>query len=158
MENYFGINKKYWRKNTKGGHPGAHEAPGRTQPPGRVLVACGAPGHPPRAIFSYMMPFALEKNQKRTFGTKHRHLEAEPGQEHFCSPAERFRRGKFPPGGGNRSHRYHQQPSHHGRTNLHQHIHQHHLISNPISSLVFNLCIKTSDWYPLVASSVDYIL
>jgi hypothetical protein len=29
---------------------------------------------------------------------------------------------------------------------------------NPSSSLVFNLCIKTSDWYLWVTSSVDYIL
>ena len=28
-------------------------------------------------------------------------LEAELGQEHFCPPAERFRQGNFPPGGGN---------------------------------------------------------
>ena len=26
-------------------------------------------------------------------------LEAEPGQEYFCPPAERFRRGNFPPDG-----------------------------------------------------------
>jgi hypothetical protein len=30
---------------------------------------------------------------------KHCRLEAELGQENFCSPAERFRRGYFPPGG-----------------------------------------------------------
>ena len=29
---------------------------------------------------------------------------------------------------------------------------------NPSSSLVFNLCIKTLDWYLWVTSSVDYIL
>ena len=29
---------------------------------------------------------------------KRRRLEAELGQEHFCPPAERFRRGNFPPG------------------------------------------------------------
>ena len=76
----------------------------------------------------------------------------------LCSPAKRFCRGNFPPGGGNRRHRHHQRYSHRGRTNLHQHLHQHHLISNPSSSLVFNLCLKTSYWYLWVASSVDYIL
>ena len=96
------------------------------------------------------------KNQKKTFGTKRRRLKAEPGQEQFCSPTERFRRGYFPPGGGNRSHWHHQRSSHHGRTNLHQQLHQHHL--NPSSSLVFDLCLKTLDWYLWVASSVDYIL
>ena len=98
------------------------------------------------------------KNQKKTFGTKRRRLEEEPRQEQFCSPAERFHRGNFPLGGGNRSHQHYQRSSHRGRTNLHQHLHQHHLISNPSSSLVFNLCLKTSDWYRWVASSVDYIL
>jgi hypothetical protein len=29
---------------------------------------------------------------------------------------------------------------------------------NPSSSLVFNLCLKTSDWYLWVASGVDYSL
>ena len=29
---------------------------------------------------------------------------------------------------------------------------------NPSLSFVFNLCLKTSDWYMWVASSVDYIL
>jgi hypothetical protein len=30
---------------------------------------------------------------------KHRPIEAEPGNKHFCSPAERFRQGYFPPEG-----------------------------------------------------------
>ena len=89
---------------------------------------------------------------------KRRRLEAELGQEHFCPPAERFRRGNFPPGGGNRSHCHHQHPSHLWEVNLHQHIQQHHLLSNPSSSLVFNLCIGTSDWYLWVTSSVDYLV
>ena len=42
--------------------------------------------------------------------------------------------------------------------NPHQHLHQHHLISNPSSSLVSDLWLKTSDWYLWVASSVDYSL
>ena len=45
-----------------------------------------------------------------------------------------------------------------GEGNLHQHLHQHHLLSNPSSSLVSNLCPKASDWYLWVASSVDYSL
>ena len=110
------------------------------------------------AHFLVYKPICPRKNNEKTFGMEHRRLEAELGQEHFCSPAERFRRGYFPPGGGNRSHRHHQRSSHHGRTNLHQHLHYHHLISNHSSSLVFNLCLKTSDWYLWVASSVDYIL
>ena len=59
---------------------------------------------------------------------------------------------------GNHHHRHHQRSSHREGVNLHQHLHQHHLISNPNSSLVSNLCLKTSDWYLWVASSVDYSL
>ena len=87
-----------------------------------------------------------------------RRLEAELGQEHFCPPAERFRRGNFPPGGGNHRPHHHQQLSHLGEGNLHQHLQQHHLISNPSSSLVFNLVTGTIDWCLWVTSSVDYIL
>ena len=103
--------------------------------------------------------FWPRKNKGRTSGTKcRRRLEAELGQEHFCPPVERFRRGNFPPGGGNHRHHHHQQLSHLGEGNLHQHLHQHHLISNPSSSLVFNLVTGTIDWCLWVTSSVDYIL
>ena len=85
-------------------------------------------------------------------------LEAELGHEHFCPPAERFCRGNFPPGGGNHRHHHHQQLSHLGEGNLHQHLQHHHLISNPSSSLVFNLVTGTIDWCLWVTSSVDYIL
>ena len=102
--------------------------------------------------------FWPRKNKGRTFGTERRRLEAELGQEHFCPPAERFRRGNFPPGGGNHRHHHHQQLSHLGEGNLHQHLQQHHLISNPSSSLVFNLVTGTIDWCLWVTSSVDYIL
>ena len=74
------------------------------------------------------------------------------------APTELFCRGNFPPGGGNHHHRHHQRSSHREGINLHQHLHQHHLISNPSSSLVSNLCPKASDWYLWVASSVDYSL
>ena len=46
------------------------------------------------------------------------------------------------------------QLSHLGEGNLHQHLQQHHLISNPSSSLVFNLCTETLDLYLWVTSSV----
>ena len=86
-----------------------------------------------------------------TFGIERHHLEAKLWQEHFCPPVERFRRGNFPLVGGNHCDHHHQQLSH-------QHIQQHHLLSNLSSSLVFNLCVRTSDWYLWVTSSVDYIL
>ena len=89
---------------------------------------------------------------------KRRRLEAELGQEHFSPPAKRFRRGNFPPGGGNHRQHHHQKLSHLGEGNLNQHLQQHHLLSNPSSSLVFNLVTETIDWYLWVTSSVDYIL
>ena len=67
--------------------------------------------------------FLPGKNHKRAFGTKLRRLEAEPGQKQSRAPAELFCRGNFPPGGGNRSHRHHQQSSHREGVNLHQHLH-----------------------------------
>ena len=134
------------------------QALGARPTPWTCPLACGAPSRPLAPLLLLYEAICPRKNQEKTFGMKHRRLEVEPGQEHFCSPAERFRRGYFPPRGGNQSHRHHQRSSHRGRTNLHQHLHQHHLISNPSSSLVFNFCPKTSNWYMWVASSVDYIL
>ena len=100
----------------------------------------------------------LPRKKERTFRTKHRHLEAELGQEHFSPLAERFRQGNFPPGGGNHRCHHQQQLSPLGECNLHQHLQQHHLISNHSSSLVFNLVTGTIDWCLWVTSTVDYIL
>ena len=83
-----------------------------------------------------------------------RRHEAEPWRNQSRAPAELFSRGNFPPGGGS----HHQRSSHREGVNLHQHLHQHHLISNPSSSLVSNLCPKASNWYLWVANSVDYSL
>ena len=143
---------------TRGGPPGGHNPPGRAREPRRALVGCAHPGPPPVPIFWYISHFDLEKIKEKTLGAERRRLEAELGQEHFCPLAERFRRGNFPPGGGNHRHHHRQQFSHLGEGNLHQHIHQHHLISNPRSSLVFNLVTGTIDWCLWVTSSVDYIL
>ena len=95
------------------------------------------------------------KNHKQAYGTKLCH-EAEPWWNQSRAPAELFCRGNFPPGGGNHHHCHHQRSSHREGVNLHQHLHQHHLLSNPSSSRVSNLCTQTSDWYMWVASSVDY--
>ena len=132
---------------------------GEHKTPGRAVVGCAQPIPPRVLIFWYISHFDLEKNKERTFGTECHCLEAELGQEHFCPPAERFHRGNFLPGGGNHRHHHHQQLSHLGEGNLHQHhLQQHHLISNPSSSLVFNLVTGTIDWCLWVTSSVDYIL
>ena len=138
------------------GPPARHKPSGR--PPGRALMCGGALAGLPTPIFSYMVCFTLEKSEAI-----------------FRDKAPPSRGGKLGRGpfalrqldsareiplreGEDRSHRHHQRFLLRGRTNLHQHLHQHHLISNPCSSLVFNLCIKTSDWYLWVTSSVDYIL
>ena len=131
---------------------------GRAREPKRALVGCAHPGPPPVPIFWYISHFDLEKNKEKTFRTEHHRLETELGQEHFCPPVERFRWGNFPPGGGNRRHHNHQQLSHLGEGNLHQNLQQHHLLSNPSSSIVFNLVTGTIDWWLWVTSSVDYIL
>ena len=102
--------------------------------------------------------FRLKKNHKQAFGKKLRRHEAEPWRNQSRAQAELSCRGDFPPGGGNHRHRHHLRSSHWERANLHQHLHQHHLLSNPSSSLVSNLCPKASDWYLWVASSVDYSL
>ena len=137
--------------NTKGGPPGGHNPPGRARPPRHALVGCGLLGPPLVPIFWYIVHFDL-KNKEKAFGMEPRRLEAELGQEHFCPPVERFCRENFPPGGRNHRHHHHQQLSHLGEGNLHHHLQQHHLITNPSSSLVSNLCIQTSDWYLWVAS------
>ena len=102
--------------------------------------------------------FQWEKNRRQPFGTRLRRHEAEPWRNQSRAPKELFCRGHFPPGGGNHHHHHHQWSSHREGVTLHQHLHQHHLLSNPSSSLVSNLCINTTNWYLWVASSVDYSL
>ena len=114
----------------------------------------GPPSRPPVPIFCYMRSFALEKIISKLTGQN----SAATRRNQSRAPAELFCRGNFPPGGGNHHHRHHQRSSHREGVNLHKHLHQHHLISNPSSSLVSNLCPKASDWYLWVASSVDYSL
>ena len=148
----FGIYKKYWAKKVpEGGHQPATRVEGA---PPTLWAPCQASG----AHLLLYGVFWPGKNQKEAFETKRRRLEAEPGQNKSRAPAELFYRGNFPPGWGNRSHHHHQPSSHREGVNIHQHLHQHHLLSNPSSSLVSNLCSEASDWYMWVASSVDYSL
>ena len=141
------------KKIPEGAHTLATRVGARPTPWARSLPR-GPPGGPPAPILCYMKSFVREKNQKQAYGTRLRRHEAEPWRNQSRAPTELFCQGNFPPGGGNNHHR----SSHREGVNLHQHIHQHHLISNPSSSLVSNLCPKTSDWYLWVASSVDYSL
>ena len=120
--------------------------------------ASWAPWQAPDAHLLLYGVFCPGKNRREAFRTKHHRLEAEPGQNQSRALAELFCRGNIHSGGGNRSHRHDQRSSHREGVNLHQHLHQHHILSNPSSSLVFDLGPKTSDWYLCVANSVDYSL
>ena len=57
--------------------------------------------------------------------------EVEPWRNQSRAPAELFCRGNFPLGGGNHHRRHHQWSSHREGVNIHQHLHQHHLLSKP---------------------------
>ena len=154
----FGKYKKYLAKKVlEGAHTLATRVGVRPTPWAR-LPASWAPWQPSVDHLLLYEVFYPKKNQKQAFGTKLRRHEAEPWRNQSRAPAELFCRGHFPPGGGNHHHRHHHRSSHWLGVNLHQHLHQHHLLSNPSPSLVSNLCPKTSDWYLWVASSVDYSL
>ena len=158
MKVIFGINDKYSAKGVQeGAHTMATRVGGAPYPLG-TPPASWAPWQAPGAHLLLYEVFRPRKNHKLAHGTKLRRHEAEPWRNQSRAPAELFCRGNIPPGGGNHHHRHHQRSSHREGVNLHQHLHQHHLISNPSSSLVSNLCPKTSDWYMWVASSVDYSL
>ena len=98
------------------------------------------------------------KNRGQAYRMKLRRHEAEPWRNQSRAPAELFCRGNFPSGGGNHHHHHHQRSSHREGVNLHQHLHQHHLLSKPLFISCIQSCIKTTNWYLWVASSVDYSL
>ena len=144
-------------RSTRGGPPTVHEGVSAPYPLG-APPASWAPWQPSDAHLWLYGVFHRGKNHKLAHGTILRRHEAEPWWNQSRAQAELFCRGNFPPGGGNQSHHHHQGSSHREGVNLHQHLHQHHLLSNPSSSLVSDFCTQTSDWYLWVASSVDYSL
>ena len=150
--------KKYWAKKVPEGatcHPQGRRA--RPTPLGAPLP-CGPPGRPPMPIFCYMVCFDLEKNQKEAFGTKRRRLEAELGHDQSRAPAEPFCRGNIPREGEIIAIVITIDPLIE-RGSISINIFTSTISSpNPSSSLVSDLCLKTSDWYLWVASSVDYSL
>ena len=117
--------RQRWRPG--GPHP-AHE--GGAPPQGAPLPR-GPPGGSPTSIFSYMKSFDEKKNKKQPFGTRLRRHEVEPWWNQSRAPAELFYQGYFPPGGGKSSPSSSPTLLSSGEGNLHQHIHQHHLISKP---------------------------
>ena len=87
----------------------------------------GPPGGPSMTIFCYMDSFDEEKIIIHLPGRD----SAATRRNQSRALTELFCRGNFPPGGGNHHHRHHQRSSHREGVNLHQHLHQHHLISKP---------------------------
>ena len=75
--------------------------------------------------------FYPRKFRGQVYGTKLRRHEAEPWQNQSRALAELFCREHFPPGGGNHHQRHHQWSSHREGVNIHQHLHQHYLLSEP---------------------------
>ena len=115
----YGINKKILsEENTRRGPAMIHEGGGTPYPLG------APPDRPPVTIFCYMKSFTLEKIISKLSGRN----SAATRRNQSRAPAELFCRGNFPPGGGNHRHRHHQQSSHREGVNLHQHLHQHHLL------------------------------
>ena len=152
----FVINKNFWAKEI---HQGAHTLSRRqgARPPRARPPISWDPWWASDIHLLLYEGFFPGKNRGQAYGTKLCRHEAEPWRNQSRAPAELFCRGHFPPGGGNHHQRHHQRSSHR-EGNLHQHLQQYHLLSNPSSYLVFNLCTGTSDWYMWVTSSVDYIL
>ena len=116
-----------------GPHP-VQETGGRP-PVGRGPLSPGPPGGPPASIFCYIITFTLEnimgKLTGRDSATTRRNLGGTNlGLRQSCSAGETSLRE-----GGNHRHHHHQRSSHREGLNLHQHIHQHHLLSNPSSFL-----------------------
>ena len=131
------IYKKYWAQEVLEGATPWPRGWGRALPPGRALLRHGPPGSPSAGIFCYMKSFTLEKIISKLSGWN----TAATRWNQSRALAELFYRGNVPPGGGNHHHRHHQRSSHREGVNLHQHLHQHHLISNPCSALVSNSCL-----------------
>ena len=142
-----GNNKKYWAEEIQqGDHSLATRVGARPTPLG-VPPASWAPWQASGAHLMLYEVFYPGKNHKQAFGTRLRRHEAEPWRNQARALAELICRGNFPPRGGNHRHRHHQRSSHQEGVNLHQHLHQHHLLSNPSSSLVSNSCLQVWDWY-----------
>ena len=116
-------------KHLRGPHP-SKEGGGAPTPTGHPPVSWAPWWHSIAHLLLYE-GFYPGKNHEQAYGTKlHRH-EAEPWRNQSRALAELFCRGHFPPGGGNHHQRHHQRSSHREGVNLHQHLHQHHLLSKP---------------------------
>ena len=132
--------KNIGRRNTRGGPPASNKGGARPLPPGRAPRPCGPPGRPPAPIFGYMVCFDLEKIRRKLSGrsaTVSRWNLAEPTQGSDGAVLL----GKHPSGRRKSNPSSSQTILSSRGVNLHQHLHQHHLLSSPRSSLVFNSCL-----------------
>ena len=139
---------------TRGGPPGGHNPPGRPRRPRRALVGAALLGPPPVPIFWYIGHVDLERIRRGLLGWSTAVSRWNLGRSTFVL------RWSDSAGGTDLdpNHHHHQQLPRIREGNLHQDLQQNHLLLNPSSSLVFNLCTGTIDWCLWVTSSVDYIL
>ena len=126
----FGFNKNLWAKEIG---LGAHTLSRRQgTPPCRARPPISwAPWWASGVHLLLYHHFYPGKNWGQAYGTKLRRHEAEPWRNQSRAPAELFYRGHFPPGGGYHHQRHRQLSSHREGVNLHQHLHQLHLLSKP---------------------------
>ena len=157
-ENYFGINKKYWKKEMP---EEATQVPTRHQGAPTPWACPGGLWGPWPASGAHLLVYKLifpSKNKERTFETECRRLKAELGQEHFCSPVVLFRRDTSLPAGEVETIVITNNPLIVGGPIFINIFNSTISSQNCSPTLVFNLCMKTLDWYLWVTSSVDYIL
>ena len=145
-------------RNTRGDPPGGHKPGGTPYPSRRAPVACRPPGRPPVPIFCYMEGFDLEKIIRelsgRSAAVSRRNLgRTNLGLRRSCSVGET----SLPEGEIEAIVITNDPLIERGSISIN--IFTSTVSSpNPSSSLVFDLYLKTSDWYLWVASSVDYSL
>ena len=140
----FGNNKKYWAKKIpEGAHTLATRVGGGGGPP--LLgapPASWAPWWPSGAhlllyeVFCPRKKIITKLSGRDSAATRRNLGGTNLGLRRSCSVGDTSL-----PEGGNHHHRHHQHSSHREGANLHQHLHQHHLLSNPSSSLVSHSCL-----------------
>ena len=130
MKQLFGFNKNLWAKEIGQGPHTLSRRQGGAPSLGHAPISW-APWWASGVHLLLYHHFYPGKNRGQAYGTKLRHHEAEPWRNQSRALVELFCRGHFPPGGGNHHQRHHKRSSHREGVNLHQHLHQHHLLSKP---------------------------
>ena len=140
-----------------GGPPGEHKTPRHARPPRRALVGCAHPGPPLVPIFWYISHFDLEKIRRR-LSRRSAPLRGATWAGALLPSGRAISPGELP------SRRGKSKPSSSPTTLLSLGVQSSSTFNSTISSqnlsssLVVNLCTRTSYWYLWVTSSVDYIL